>query len=337
MKKFINNPSEFVDEVLEGIVKVHSNQLRFVSNDRRGIVRKNAPVKDKVAIATGGGAGHLPLFLGYVGEGLADGVSVGNVFTSPSADTMYEVCKEIDGGKGILLLYGNYFGDKMNFDLTSEMLKEHNIQVRTIRVSDDVASAPRSKWRKRRGVAGIYFAYRIAGAAASQGYDLEETFRVTEEAAENIATMGIALSPCIIPESGKATFIIDDDEMEIGMGIHGEPGIKRRKIETASKVTSKIILYLLKDLNIKAKDEVCLLINSAGATPLEELYIIANEAHKVLNAQKVKILETKVGEYATSLEMAGMSISLFKLNHEFKKLLKNNVYSPFIIERNDKS
>ncbi|MFS0646083.1 dihydroxyacetone kinase subunit DhaK [Siminovitchia sp. 179-K 8D1 HS] len=333
MKKIINDPNNFVDEVLSGIVRSHADQLRFVKKDKKGIVRKNAPIEGKVAIATGGGAGHLPLFLGYVGDGLVDGVSVGNVFTSPSADTMYEVCKEINSGNGILLLYGNYFGDKMNFDLTQEMLEEEGIEVRSIRISDDVASAPRREWKKRRGVAGIYFAYRIAGAAAKKGYNLIEVKRITEEVAENVATMGVALSPCTIPESNKPTFEISNEDMEIGMGIHGEPGVERKKLLPASDIVKELLDYLISDLKLKSGDEITLLINGAGATPLEELYIIANEVHNSLENQKIEIHSTKVGEYATSLEMSGMSISILKLTEEMKELLNTNAYSPFVCEK----
>lgn len=333
MKKFINNPNNFVNEVLEGIVQCHSEQLRFVSNDKKGIVRADVPIEGKVGIATGGGAGHLPLFLGYVGEGLADGVSVGNVFTSPSADTMYEVCKEINSGNGILLLYGNYFGDSMNFDLTQEMLEEDGIEVRTIRISDDVASAPRKTWKKRRGVAGIYYAYRIAGAAAENGYNLDEVTRITNKVAENIATMGVALAPCTIPESNKSTFEISEEDMEIGMGIHGEPGVERKKLLRAFDIVKEVLDYLRSDLELKSGDEIAILINGAGATPLEELYIIAKEVHNNLSNKGIDIFNTRVGEYATSLEMSGMSISILKLNDEMKELLNTDANSPFISEK----
>jgi dihydroxyacetone kinase-like protein len=330
MKKIMNDPIAFVDETLEGIVYAYPNQLRFTDGEKRGIVRTDAPVKSKVAIATGGGSGHLPLFLGYVGKGLADGSSVGNVFTSPSADAIINVVKEIHGGKGVLFLYGNYFGDKMNFDLAAEMLEEdENIIVKTIRVSDDVASAPRINWQNRRGVAGIFFAYKIAGACAETMASLDKVKEITEKTVANLATMGVALTSCIIPASGKSTFTIGEDEMEIGMGIHGEPGIKRSKLEGAKEISEEIIQYLTEDLALKSGDEVAVLINGSGATPLEELYIVNREVHLLLFKRNINIYRTYVGEYATSMEMAGCSVTLLKLDEVLKPYLDAPAESPF--------
>ncbi|MDB5055336.1 MAG: dhaK [Bacilli bacterium] len=330
MKKIMNDPIAFVDETLEGIVYAHPNQLRFTDGEKRGIVRADAPVKSKVAIATGGGSGHLPLFLGYVGKGLADGSSVGNVFTSPSADAIINVVKEIHGGKGVLFLYGNYFGDKMNFDLAAEMLEEdENIIVKTIRVSDDVASAPRKNWQNRRGVAGIFFAYKIAGACAETMASLDKVKEIAEKTAANLATMGVALTSCISPASGKSTFTIGEDEMEIGMGIHGEPGIKRSKLEGAKEISEEIIQYLTEDLALKSGDEVAVLINGSGATPLEELYIVNREVHLLLFKRNINIYRTYVGEYATSMEMAGCSVTLLKLDEVLKPYLDAPAESPF--------
>jgi phosphoenolpyruvate---glycerone phosphotransferase subunit DhaK len=330
MKKIINDPMAFVDETLEGIVLAHPNQLRFPEGENRGIVRADAPVKGKVAIATGGGSGHLPVFLGYVGKGLADGCSVGNVFTSPSADAMVNVAKEVDGGEGILFLYGHYFGDKMNFDLAAEMLEDdENITVKTVRVSDDVASAPRENWQNRRGVAGIYFAYKIAGACAESRASLDKVKEVTEKAVANLATMGVALSSCVIPASGKPTFAIEETEMEMGMGIHGEPGIKRGPLKTAKEISEEIIKYLTEDLALESGDEVAVLVNGSGATPLEELYIVNREVYHILAKQNIQIYKTYVGEYATSMEMAGCSISLLKLDDELKLYLDAPAHSPF--------
>ncbi|MFZ4453707.1 dihydroxyacetone kinase subunit DhaK [Salibacterium aidingense] len=330
MKKIMNTADQFVDEALEGIICTHWDALKFTQHDRRGVVRRHAPAKGKVAIATGGGAGHLPLFLGYVGEGLADGVSVGNVFTSPSADTMYEVAREIEGGEGVLFLYGNYFGDKMNFEVAKDMLEDEDIKTESVIISDDIASASRDKWQERRGVAGLYFAYKIAGAAAAKGHSLKEIKRVTEKAAENLATMGVAISPCTIPESGRSTFEIGENEMEIGMGIHGEPGIERDTLQTAREITKQIVDRLLSDINVRAEEEVAVLINGAGATPLEELYIVANETNKLLHSYEISFYSMKVGEYATSLEMGGCSISMCKVDEELKELLEAGAYSPFI-------
>ncbi|MBP1154896.1 MULTISPECIES: dihydroxyacetone kinase subunit DhaK [unclassified Paenibacillus] len=330
MKKIINDPMAFVDETLEGIVYAYPKQLRFPSDEKKGIVRADAPVKGKVAIATGGGSGHLPVFLGYVGKGLADGSSVGNVFTSPSADAMVNVAKEIHGGEGVLFLYGHYFGDKMNFDLAAEMLEEEDgISVKTVRVSDDAASAPRDSWQNRRGVAGIFFAYKIAGACAETMVPLEKVKEVTERAVSKMATMGVALSSCIIPASGNPTFDIEEDEMEIGMGIHGEPGIRRSKLKPAAEIVQEIVQYLSEDLTLSSGDEVAMLVNGSGSTPLEELYIVNREVHILLSKQNIKIYRTYVGEYATSLDMAGCSITLLKLDSELKGYLDAPADSPF--------
>jgi dihydroxyacetone kinase len=236
MKKIMNNPENFANETLEGILRAHPRELRAVGEDVREMVRADAPKQGKVAIATGGGSGHLPVFLGYVGKGLLDGVAIGDVFNSPSAQQMLNVTKAIDGGKGVLYLYGNYGGDVMNFDMAAEMADLEDIRVETLLVADDVASAPKGEEEKRRGVAGLFFAYKIAGAKAEEGAELDEVVAVTKRALANMRSMGVALSPCIIPRVGKPTFTLGDDEMEIGMGIHGEPGIKRGKLQTADEI-----------------------------------------------------------------------------------------------------
>jgi dihydroxyacetone kinase-like protein len=245
---------------------------------------------------------------------------------------MFHVAKAIDGGAGVLFLYGHYFGDKMNFDLAAEMLSDEGIRVETVRGSDDVASAPKQNWQQRRGVAGIFFAYKIAGACAEAMHSLDEVKRVTEKAISQIATMGVALSSCIIPASGKVTFRIGEDEMEVGMGIHGEPGIRRTKLASAKEIASEIVPYLTKDLQLKAGDEVAVLINGSGATPLEELYIMNKETHIILKSQGIHVYKTYVGEYATSMDMVGCSISLFKLDQELRTYLDAPADSPFFTQ-----
>lgn len=326
----MNDPLAYVDEALQGIVCAHPDRLRFPKGETRGIVRADAPVAGKVAIATGGGAGHLPVFLGYVGKGLADGASVGNVFTSPSADAMAAVAKEIDGGAGVLFLYGNYFGDSMNFDLAAELLEEEaGIVVRTVRVSDDAASASRDRWQSRRGVAGIFFACKIAGACAQTFAPLEEVRQVAAKTASRMATMGVALTSCIIPAAGSATFEIGEDEMEIGMGIHGEPGIRRGKLESARRIAEQLVSRVCDDLSLRPGDESAVLVNGAGSTPLEELYIVNREVHLLLAQRGITVYKTYVGEFATSLEMAGCSVTLLHLDEELKRYLDAAADSPF--------
>ncbi len=333
MKKIINNPENFVDEMIEGLLKAHPDSLKKVGDSYRELVRAEAPIQGKVAIATGGGSGHLPLFLGYVGKGLCDGVAIGDVFASPSSQEMFNVTKAIDGGKGVLFLYGNYGGDVMNFDMASELAEMENIRVRTVVVADDVASAPQGNEDRRRGVAGLIFAYKIAGAAAEKGLDLDSVVQVTERALNNIRTMGVALSPCTIPAAGNPTFAIDEDEMEIGMGIHGEPGIERGKLKSADEITGAIMEKILTDGPFFEGNEVSVLINSLGATPPEELYIVNRKVHKILDSRGIKVYRNYLGEFATSLEMAGMSITLFALDQEFKELLDAPAETPFFIQK----
>ena len=328
MKKFINQPENFVDEMLHGILAAHPDKLEYAAGDIRCIVKKNRG-KKKVGLVTGGGSGHLPLFLGYVGEGMLDGCAVGGVFQSPSSEQMYEVTKAVDTGMGVLYIYGNYTGDIINFDMAGEMAQEDNIATKTVLGADDVASAPKGEEHKRRGVAGIFYVYKAAGAKADEGASLEEVFRVANKAAESVRTMGVALSPCIVPEVGKPSFSLGDDEMEIGMGIHGEPGIRRGKLRPADEVVDEMLAPILEDLQVKSGDEVSVLINGLGATCLEELYIAMGRVAKKLEAGNIKLLSGYVGEFATSMEMMGFSISVFKPDDELKALLGSKADTPF--------
>jgi dihydroxyacetone kinase-like protein len=330
VKKLINDPYKVVEDTISGILKAYPYHLRMAKGSSRALVRKDAPIKGKVAICTGGGSGHIPLFLGYVGPGLLDGVSIGNVFSSPSADDMLAVTKEIDGGAGVLYLFGNYSGDKMNFDMAAEMAALEGITVKMSIANDDVASAPNAAKDRRRGIAGIFFAYKIAGAKADTKATLDEIKATVDKVIENTCSIGIALSPCTIPAVGKPNFIITEDEMELGMGIHGEPGIERTKLKTADEVAAIMADKIIKDLPFKAKDEVAVLVNGLGATPPEELFILFNKFYDILNDHGITVYKSFVGEYATSMEMAGASFSLLKLNPEFKKLLDAPAFSPFL-------
>jgi phosphoenolpyruvate---glycerone phosphotransferase subunit DhaK len=332
MKKILNQPGNFVDEMVEGILLAHPDQLKTPGDDRRIMVRADAPVAGKVGILTGGGSGHLPLFKGYVGKGLCDGVAIGNVFSSPSSQQCFEATKAVSGGAGVLHLYGNYGGDVLNFDLAVDLADLEDIPTRTVLGRDDVASQPKERKTDRRGVAGIVFAYKAAGAAAERGDSLDEVAAVAEDVVEHTATMGIGLSPTILPTTGSASFDLPDGEMEIGIGIHGEPGIHRGALETADAITDRIVDALVADLELKAGDRVACLVNGLGATPLEELYILYRRVHQVLSGLGVEIAKTYVGEYATSLEMAGASISLLALNDDRLALLEAPASSPFFQE-----
>jgi dihydroxyacetone kinase-like protein len=335
MKKFINDPLNVVDETISGILKAYPDHLRMVKDSPRSLVRADAPVKGKVGICTGGGSGHIPVFLGYVGPGLLDGVAVGNVFSSPSSDAMFAATKEINGGAGVLYLFGNYGGDKMNFEMAAEMAEMaemENIPVKMSLAADDVASAPRSEKERRRGVAGIFFAYKIAGAKATTMAGLDEVKATTDRVIENTCTIGVALTPCTIPAVGKPNFTIADDEMEVGMGIHGEKGIERTKLKKADEVAGIMADKVIDDLPFKRGDEVAVLVNGLGATPPEELFILNNKFADILNDHGIKTFKTYVGEYATSMEMAGASLSLLRLDDEMKILLLAPAYSPFLLQ-----
>ncbi|MDT5099769.1 MAG: phosphoenolpyruvate---glycerone phosphotransferase subunit DhaK [Mycobacterium sp.] len=329
MKKILNKPERFVDEMVEGILLAHPDEVKTPGDDLRIMVRADAPVAGKVGIVTGGGSGHLPLFKGYVGKGLCDGVAIGNVFSSPSSQQCFEAVAAVNGGAGVLLLYGNYGGDVLNFDLATDLAELDDIQVRTVLGRDDVASQPKERKSDRRGVAGIFFAYKAAGAAAERGDNLEQVAAVAEDVVEHTATMGIGLSPTILPTTGSASFDLPDGEMEIGIGIHGEPGIHRGELDTADAIADRIVTALVDDLELKAADRVAALVNGLGATPLEELYILYRRTHQVLSGLGIEIAKTYVGEYATSLEMAGASISLLALNDERLALLNAPASSPF--------
>lgn len=332
MKKLINDPYQVVDETLAGILKAYPYHLRMTRDSQRALVRTDAPIKGKVGICTGGGSGHIPVFLGYVGPGLLDGVSVGNIFSSPSAEDMLAATKEVNGGVGVLYIFGNYSGDIMNFEMAAEMAGMEGIQVLTSIVKDDVASAPRSERDRRRGVAGLYFAYKIAGAKADATAKLEEVKAVTDQVIEETCSIGIALTSCIIPAAGKPTFTIADDEMELGMGIHGEPGIERTKLKKANEIATSMADKVINDLPFKSGDEVAVLVNGLGATPPEELFILYNRIHDILGNHGLRVYKTFVGEYATSMEMAGASLTLLRLNNEFKSLLDAPAFSPFLLQ-----
>jgi phosphoenolpyruvate---glycerone phosphotransferase subunit DhaK len=332
MKTFYNDADAYVDEMLEGIVKAHPDQLKLVDGEKRAILRADAPVKGKVSILSGGGSGHLPVFMGYVGKGLIDGAAIGNVFASPSMNQMLNLTKAADGGKGVLYLYGNYGGDIMNFDMAAELAEEEGIQVQSIQGADDIASAPKGSESDRRGVAGIFYAYKVAGACADTGASLDEVVKTTNEAMEQIRSIGVAISPCEVPGSGEPSFTLPGDQMEIGMGIHGEAGIQRGPRKSADESTEAMMDLLFEDLPLSSSDTVSVLVNSLGATPLEELYIVYRKVSEILASKKVSIYKPFVGRYATSMEMAGFSISIFRLNETFKGYLDHPVWTPFVRE-----
>lgn len=334
MKKILNDPANFVDEVMDGIRRAYGDRIAFLDGDPRIVVRAGETKPGKVGIVTGGGSGHLPVFLGYVGQGMLDGCAVGNVFASPSAQKMADMIRACDKGAGVLCLYGNYGGDNLNFNMACEMADFDDIKTATVRVADDVASAPKDKADKRRGVAGMVFAFKVAGASAERGDDLETVASYARKALASTRTMGIALSPCIVPQVGKPTFSIADDEIEIGMGIHGEPGIEVKKMMSADAVADLVMEKLLDDLPFSGGDEVAVMVNGLGATPLEELLIVFRAVHRKLEGMGVKVFMPHIGEFATSMEMAGLSITLMKLDCGLKELLSAPASTPFYTNSN---
>lgn len=335
MKKVLNRPENFVDEMMEGIIAAYGDRVGLLDGDKRILVSKY-PVRDKkVGIVTGGGSGHLPVFLGYVGKGLLDGCAVGNVFASPSAQKMADMIKACDRGSGVLCLYGNYGGDNMNFDMACETVElEDDIKTLTVRVKDDVASSPRETMEKRRGVAGMVYAFKIAGAAAEEGRDLNGVAAAAQKALDRTRTMGIALSPCIVPEVGKPTFSIGENEIEIGMGIHGETGIEVRPMMTADEIADLILEKIFTDMPVEAGEKVSVMVNGLGATPREELLIVYRRVAEVLKGKGIVLVMPHIGEYATSMEMAGLSVTVLHLDAELEALLRAPATSPFYTNEN---
>ncbi|MEN0001902.1 MAG: dihydroxyacetone kinase subunit DhaK [Pseudomonadota bacterium] len=321
MKKILNKPEAYVDEMLEGFVAAHPEHYAMYGDSGKVVTRATPGKKGKVGIVTGGGSGHLPVFTGYVGTGLLDACAIGDVFASPSAEQMADAIRAADQGAGVLRLYGNYGGDVMNFDMAGELVEFEDIACTTVLLADDVASAPPAEAEKRRGVAGMVYAFKIAGAAAEEGRDLAGVTAVAKKAADACRSIGAALSPCTVPQAGKPTFEIADDEMEMGMGIHGEPGVWRGKLKTADEIAGEMMDRLLDDMPLSSGDRVSIMVNSLGATPPEELYILYRIVKARLEGAGATIVMPLVGRYATSMEMAGVSFTLCKLDDELEQLL----------------
>lgn len=326
MQKCMNDRDTFADESLHGIIKAYPSFYRFAGEDTRGVVY-DGNTSRKVKIVTGGGYGHLPLFLGYVGKALCDGVAVGNVFTSPSSDTILNVAREMHTDQ-ILFLFGNYFGDTMNFEMAEEMLEIEGICARILKGADDIASAVNQA--DRRGIAGILFAYKIAGAAADCGMDLNQVVAVVQKALTRISSLGAAFSSCRLPGAGHPIFELDETEMEIGMGIHGEPGISRAKMMSSRELAECLTEKCLADRNIGKGDRIAVLVNGLGSTSREELFILYSDMEKIFSGRGIQIARAYVGEYVTSMEMAGVSLSIMHLDEELEELLGTAAYSPFV-------
>lgn len=324
MKKILNRPENIVDEMLQGIVKAHPQYVKRVEGFNV-IVRANSPSK-KVALVSGGGSGHEPSHGGFVGLGMLDGAVAGEVFTSPTPDQVLAAIKAVDGGEGVLLVIKNYSGDVMNFDMAAELAEMEGINVTKVIVNDDVA-VENSTWTTgRRGVAGTVLVHKIAGAAAEAGKSLEEVKEIAEKVIENTRTMGMSLNPCIVPAAGKASFDLAEDEMEMGLGIHGEPGTHREKISDANTIVDHLLEKILADRPFEG--EVAVLVNGLGGTPLMELYIANRRVAEVLEAKGLTVVKTLVGNFMTSIEMPGFSISVIQLDETLKNYLNAQADTP---------
>ena len=331
LKKLINHVDRVAVDAVEGLALAFPHLLRQIKGIS-AVVRRDAPVAGKVAVIVGGGSGHEPMFLGYVGPGLASGGVAGNVFASPPPRPIVLTAKAAHGNSGVLFLYGNYAGDVLNFDAAAEMLEDEDIRVMSVRVTDDVASAPVEEKHRRRGVAGDLFVFKVAGARAEERGTLTEVAAVAQKANDHTRSMGVALTSCTIPASGKAIFDLPEDEIEMGLGLHGEPGQTRTKLLPADQIARQLVSRIVADLSPRHGDEVAVLLNGLGATPVCELFIMFREVKECLDSLGLSICRSYVGNYATSLDMAGCSVSIMKLDSELKRLLLAPANSPAFVQ-----
>jgi len=319
MKKILNDPRHAVSEMIDGLVLASDGRTRRLDG-LDAIVKTEIP-DGKVALLIGGGSGHEPIFHGFVGDNLGDGAACGQFFAAPAPHIIYAAAKAVHRGKGIVFLYGNYAGDNMNFDIAAEMLTDEGIDVRTVRVRDDVAAAPRERVEDRRGIAGGGLMIKITGAAAAMLDSLDEVERIARKAAANVCSMGVAVSAGSIPETGRPTFELADDEIEVGMGAHGEAGIARQKLAPADGVADQLMARILPDLPFSAGDEVALVLNNLGATTMMEMLVVNRRIRQTLEARGISVHRTDVGTWLTVQEMAGFSVTLMKLDDELKRFL----------------
>jgi dihydroxyacetone kinase-like protein len=326
MKKLINAPDRVVDEALAGMAAAHADLIRVI--EPNVIVRKDAPKRGKVGIISGGGSGHEPMHGGFVGMGMLDAACAGAVFTSPVPDQMQVATKAVDGGAGVLHIVKNYTGDVMNFDMAAQLAESEGITVKAVVMADDVAVKDSLYTAGRRGVGGTVLAEKIVGACAEAGADLDKVTAMCQKVQDNVRSMGMALTSCTVPAAGKPTFDIGEDEMEIGVGIHGEPGRTRTKLASADDIAEMLMIPILEDLPFRSGDRVLAFVNGMGGTPLIELYIVYNAVNRILKGRGITIARNLVGSYITSLEMAGCSISLLRLDDEMVRFWDAPVHTP---------
>lgn len=319
MQRILNNPDDIVDEMLAGFLKVHSEIVEKTNNSR--VVKAKKTARDKVGVATGGGSGHKPAFIGYVGENMCDTAAVGEICSSPTAAAFLDAFKAADQGKGVACLYGNYSGDNMNVKMAVKMAKREGVIVKTVVANDDVASAPKGQEERRRGVAGEIFMWKAGGAKAALGGSLDEVIAAAQKAINNTRSVGIGLTPCTLPAVGHPNFQIKSGTMEVGIGHHGEPGIAVSELETADKIAKRMVDIVVEDVPFIKGDEVAVLVSGLGATPVMELYVLYDEIAKLLEKRGIKVYRNYVGNYFTSLDMMGATLTLMKLDEELKELI----------------
>ncbi|WP_285767264.1 dihydroxyacetone kinase subunit DhaK [Peribacillus sp. SI8-4] len=334
MKKLINDPTRVVEEMIEGYIKAYPKHVRQLAENDRALVTAKETRNGKVGVLIGGGSGHEPAFIGYVGAGMADGVAVGNIFASPPPDPILEATKAIDKGKGVIYIYGNYAGDVMNFGMAAELADlESDIRVGSVLVTDDVASAPKEEKQKRRGIAGEFFVTKAAGAAADKGYNLEDVVRVAQKANDYTRTMGVGLTPCSLPQTGKPSFELADNEMEIGLGHHGEPGIEKGDLLPADQVVDRLMHDILIDMPVESGEKVAVLVNGLGSTTNMELYIMFRRVEHILRDKGIIIHRSYVGSYSTSLEMGGASVTITRLDEELAAFIDHPADCPLYVQK----
>ncbi len=320
MQRFINNPDEVVEDTVKGFIKAHSDIVRLADNPRV-VVAKDAPHAGKVGVVTGGGSGHEPAFIGYTGRNMLDAVAVGELFSSPTAKSFHDAIREANGGRGVICLYGNYAGDNMNVKMAIKLAAKDGIEVATVVANDDVCSAPPEEREKRRGVAGEIFMWKVGGAKAATGASLEEVRITAQKAIDSCRSVGIGLGPCTLPAVGHPNFQIEPGTMEVGIGHHGEPGVRVEPLKTAAEIADAMCQIVLDDHNLPAGSEVAVLVSGLGATPVNELYILNDTIETKISERGLKVYKTYVGNYFTSLEMVGATLTVMALDEELKKLL----------------
>jgi len=328
VKKLINNPDDIVNELIEGFVLINSSRVKRVGKSN-AVARIDAPVKGKVGIVIGGGAGHEPLFLEYIGEGMADAEAHGQIFAAPSPDIVMDAIRAADGGRGVILLYNNYAGDVLNFGIAQETAREEGIQIETVLINDEISSAPPDRIEDRRGTTSDHLIIKIAGAASAAGLDMQSLVKLLRKAIFNSRSLGVSLSACSLPQTGLSTFTLEEGKMEFGMGLHGEAGVKKVDLLNADETARTILDYLIADLPYKAGDEVIVVVNGYGSTTRMEMFIVARKIYSYLSEKKIKIYSLEMGEFCTSQEMAGISTTLIKIDDEIKRYYDAKAVSPY--------